>query len=276
MAVASSEAIKRLSIPNTTSTSNPKTAILEEISEALRIFSISNQRPKRHPSLLLALPAELRSAIYSAALFDNDNDLFLLRTCKQIYMEASPALYQRPVSFSSQAKLISWVEKSEEGDLKRVRTLSLRLTDIDMSSLFDAGPSRKSSSTTAWGLHQQELQKLDQALRSLPGLQHLTIIPPERNNSQLLRSMYLSLLEMIPVRLPSLTQLTIHDDESLVQKLSSLKQLSGRAWVVFDSSKAPRTADTSSSKDHSNWNKISTDATMVDGVHIKSERMDTD
>ncbi|KAK4493720.1 hypothetical protein PRZ48_014905 [Zasmidium cellare] len=275
--VACFDADKSPPTPSPDSNIDTKTTILEEILEALDTYSDATHHPRKPCSLLLTLPAELRAAIYAAALFDNDNDLALLRTCKQIYMEASPTLYQRPVSFSSQAKLASWVDRTQEPDLKRVRTLSLKLTDIDMSSLFDEDLRGNGPRPTAWSLYQRDIDNLDRALRSLPGLRNLSITPPERIHSQLLKAMYLSFLAMIPTRLPSLSQLTIHDDESLVNKVPSLKMLSGRARLVFDTAKRPRNMGSSSSEASIDFmEKTTGDVMIVDGVPIKIEEMDTD
>lgn len=262
--------------PSANSRTDTKITILEDISDALQTSSDADHRRKKHRSLLLALPAELRTAIYTAALLDNDNDTSLLRTCKQIYMAASPTLYQRPASFSSQASLTSWVERSQEADLKRVRTLSLELTDIDMSSLIDNDLERTSPRPTAWSLHQRELEKLDRALRSLSGLRNLSITPPEKIHSQLMKAMYLSFLAMISTRLPSLAELTIHDDESSMNKVPSLKMFSSRAKLVFDTVKRPRHVGSSSSEASTDLEKMADDVVMVDGVAIKIESMDTD
>lgn len=180
----------------------------------------------------LDLPAELRSAIYSAALRDSAKGLPLLRTCRQIHMESTTVVHQRPISFSSQAKLFSWIAETQSAELKRVNTMTLHLTDIDLSSLFDPRPvagRRDGRSSSCWYLYSQELLKLDQALQSLPGLVHLTVIAPERSTS-LVRGMYLSFLEVIPQRVPELVVLTVYDQESLLQKVPSLRQLSN---VVF-------------------------------------------
>lgn len=274
--VACTEIEEDQSIPIKIWNTDPRTAILEDILQALNAPSFSDHCSRKHCSLLLALPAELRTAIYASALADNHNDLSLLRTCRQIHMEASHALYQRPLSFPSQASLTSWVDRSHEADLKRVRTLSLRLTDIDMSSLFDEESKRSNPPPTAWSLYQRELESLDRAFRSLSGLRHLSITPPERIHSQLLRAMYLSFLAMLYTRLSSLSQLTIHDDESLLNKVPSLKLLSGRTRVVFDSTTRTRHTASSSSGTSTDVEKTDDDVVMVDGVPIKMEAMDTD
>lgn len=276
MDVTQIEATQETYVAITTSNESHKGIILNEISEALRTSSTVKQRQGKQPSFLLTLPAELRSAIYKAALLGTDDDLSLLYTCKQIYMEATPALYQRPVNFSSQAQLASWVGKSAEADLKRVTTLTLKLTDIEMSSLFDAGYSSRASRATAWSLYKEELESLDRAFQWLPGLRHLAIIPPEKAHSQLLKAMYLSFLDMIPARIPSLSQLTIHDDECVLNKAPGLKQLSDRVRVLFDTSKMPMTPESPARKQSTDTQKSSGDLVMVDGVAIKTEMMDTD
>lgn len=274
--VASIEIEEMHSIPIKIWSTDPRTTILEDILPALNALSISNPRSRKHCSPLLALSAELRTAIYASALVDNDKDLSLLRTCRQIHMEASPALYQRPLSFPSQASFTSWVDRCQEADLKRVRTLSLRLTDIDMSSLFDEDFKRTNTPSTAWSLYQREIENLDRAFRSLSGLRHLSITPPETKHSQLLRAMYLSFLAMLYTQLPSLSQLTVHDDESLLGKVPSLKLLSGRTRIVFDSTTRPRNTASSSSGNSTDVEKTDDDVVMVDGVPIKTEAMDTD
>ncbi|EME41261.1 hypothetical protein DOTSEDRAFT_46292 [Dothistroma septosporum NZE10] len=147
-------------------------------------------------------------------------------------MEASSMLWQRPASFPSQAKLFSWIQRSVTADLRRVRTLTLRLTDVDLSCLINLSP-RRGQVSSAWSLYQQELEELNVALQRLPGLVDLTIIPCDRNGSQLLNGMYLSFLGMIAVHLPRLKQLAIHDGESVLEKVPKLKQLSK---VVFNGS----------------------------------------
>ncbi|CAK3824662.1 Hypothetical predicted protein [Lecanosticta acicola] len=216
-----------------------------EALEALNIDLASNGIPADHlQSHFLALPAELRTAIYTTALFDDCNDLNIIYTNRQAYMEASPILYQRPINFPSQTRLMAWITRSSQTDLNRVRTLTLRLTDVDFSPLFESSPTNRTTARpTAWNLYQQELETLDKALQSLPNLVHLAIIPPERNNSQLLRSMYFSFLGLIPERLPRLRRLTIHDEDSLQDKIPNLKKLPD---VVFDQPKSASSSPSSS------------------------------
>lgn len=218
--------------------------VLQHSLEALSIdpSPTNNTSPNETTSHFLALPAELRLAIYTAILLDpSNNNLNLLLTSNQIHMEATPILYQRPISFPSQSTLLAWITRSSPVDLARVRTLTLRLTDVDFSPLLQTAPSASNRSVprlTAWNLYQHELETLDKALQSLSGLLDLTIIPPERSNSQLLRGMYLSFLGLIPERLPRLRRLAIHDAENVREKVPNLRKLSGTV-IHFDEAKSP-------------------------------------
>lgn len=131
-------------------------------------------------------------------------------------------LHQRPITFSSQSALFSWIAETQREDLERVRSIKLHLTDIDLSSLFDPRPMNgKRGGSSCWYLYSAELLRLDQALRALAGLVELTIIPPERSTS-LMRGMYLSFMEVVPMRCSRLRLLTIYDQETLLGKVPGL------------------------------------------------------
>ncbi|EME88588.1 uncharacterized protein MYCFIDRAFT_192721 [Pseudocercospora fijiensis CIRAD86] len=141
-------------------------------------------------------------------------------------METPVTRSHRPVNFLSQKKLFTWIEQSQQQDLARVRTLSLRLTDIDLSSLLDpilSGGRRETQSV--WSLYNTELERLDGALRCLPGLEHLTIVPPSNNKSSLLSGIYRSFLSQIPKRCPKVQHLIVHDHESLLETVPGLKNI---------------------------------------------------
>jgi hypothetical protein len=163
-------------------------------------------------------------------------------------MEAQPLLYHRPIKLSSQAKLFDWVNRSRASNLKHVRNLSLQLTDVDMTLRI---PSSERSRTqhqhspspqrqhyhqapSAWSLYEDELCNFDAALRALPSLTEITIVPPRAMHSQLLRGMYLSVLALIPRLHPCLKLLVVHDDEESV--LRSVKALRNLPRVVFKNS----------------------------------------
>ncbi|KXT08220.1 hypothetical protein AC579_8685 [Pseudocercospora musae] len=141
-------------------------------------------------------------------------------------METPVALSNRPMNFISQQKLFKWIEQSRQQDLAKVRMLSLRLTDIDLSPLLAAMSSSGGNETqSAWSLYNTELERLDGALRCLPGLEHLTIVPPSRNTSSLLSGIYRSFLSQIPKRCLKLQHLIIHDFETVLEAVPALKRV---------------------------------------------------
>jgi hypothetical protein len=176
-------------------------------------------------SPLLQLPRELREDICLFALLASDTPISLITTCHQLNMEAQPLLYQRPVKLSSQTKLFDWVRRSRASNLKQVRHLALQLTDIDMtpSLVFDKAQAQRAPS--AWSMYEDELSRFDAALRSLPNLTEITIVPPRAMHSQLLRGMYLSLLALIPRLHPGLKLLIIHDEQATLDVVSALRAL---------------------------------------------------
>jgi len=180
--------------------------------------------------LLLALPAELRVKIDEYVLLSEASDLRLLRVCHQINMEARPTLYQRPLSFTSQTDLFAWIGRSRSTNLKRVRDLTLRLTDVDLSPVLS--PDHRQTRMSVWALYQSELERMDHALASLPNLAALTITPPGPSHSQLLRGMYFSILALIPQRHPKLHSLVIEDTIELLEKVPTLHQLASIQCTV--------------------------------------------
>ncbi|KAK5710212.1 hypothetical protein LTR17_019047 [Elasticomyces elasticus] len=138
-------------------------------------------------------------------------------------MEALPVLYQRPLTFVSQLSLFAWIDRSRSSNLKRVHSLDLRLTDVDLGPLLDQD--RRSTRTSVWALYQSELERLDHALKALTGLHELTVTPPGASHSMLLSSMYLSFLARVPMHCPRLRRLTLKDHEEVLNKVPALRSL---------------------------------------------------
>lgn len=213
-------------------------------------------------SLFFKLPAEMRQAIYEAAILDESEScseseesttstgVNLLRTCRQVKMEAEPIRYQRPQSFASQAKFFIWVDRSRDSNLERVRTLTLHLTDVDLSQLMASVPMSPRNYSTAWSIYQAELERLDGALRSLPNINSLTIIPPKDSRSMLLRQFYKVILSMIPSRCPKLKRLELHDTEDVLNHTPTLKHIQD---LVFTESRSESSATSPSEEEPTNY-----------------------
>lgn len=204
------------------------------LTELLRTFGLAppafHTTPQKADNLaslspLLQLPPELRDEIYRFALVNPNTTLPLLTTSQQLKMEAQPLLYQRPIKLSSQAKLFDWAARSRGSNLKQVKNLTLRLTDIDLSPLLDPDLIYEQPSISAWSLYDDEIGRFDTAFRALPGLTELTIIPPRIIHSQLMRSMYLTLLALIPQHYPRLRLLVIHDESAILDAVAALQGL---------------------------------------------------
>lgn len=218
----------------------------------------------------------MRLEIYELALLDAssaDSSIPLLQTCSQISMEAQSTLYKRPTSFSSQAKLFAWIERSQQKDLKRVRTLTLRLTDIDLSSILEqpSNPADKSR-PSVWTLYQTELERLDDACKALPKLSSLTILPPKSGRSQLAKGLYHSFLALIPSRLPQLSHLELQDGDEVLDALPALRSCGADVKCTGSSSRST----TSSRKGSQSDLRKDDDSLVVDEmegvVPIKTER----
>ena len=186
----------------------------------------------------------MRLDIYDFALLDTEIDpnasiSTLLQSCKQINMEAQPALYKRPTSFKSQINLFAWIDRSRRSNLNRVRTLTLRLTDVDLTPLFDRSSPSRRSKTNIFTLYETELRRLDDAFAALSNLTNLTIVPPRICQSQLLKGLYYSFLALLPRRCPKLSRLEVHDAKDILEAVPALKNV---ANVVF-MEPAPKTRD---------------------------------
>ncbi|KAF7191945.1 hypothetical protein HII31_06755 [Pseudocercospora fuligena] len=226
-----------------------------------------SKAPRSKPQVV-PFEGQLMTCSTVASNAQNSNAPF--RPATQHSMETPLVLSHRPVNFISQQKLFTWIEQSQQQDLARVRTLSLRLTDIDLSPLLAATSSSGGGETeSAWGLYNTELERLDGALRCLPGLEHLTIVPPSRNKSSLLRGIYRSFLSQIPKRCLKLQHLIIHDFETLLETVPELKNV---RKVDFEE---PTTASSLSRSPNSLHSRMMADKGKAKDAVVKME-VDTD
>nr|OQO15593.1 hypothetical protein B0A51_17719 [Rachicladosporium sp. CCFEE 5018] len=144
----------------------------------------------------------------------------MMTTSHTMTVEAKPLLFARALTFPSQHKLLSWIAQHSQTDLNRVRDLTLRLSDIDLTPLLEGNPRGG-----VWSFYAAHLAELQLSLRHLPNLKKLTVVPPRNMHSTLLRGFYLTLLSMIPKLWPRLKLLVIHDDEATLKAVPSLSQV---------------------------------------------------
>jgi len=131
---------------------------------------------------LLNLPAELREHIYDNILSSSEQGPEILQTCRQIEREARKFLYQRPISFSNQLSLYTWVDATPKDLLSNVTDVSVAIRDIDLRPVLRPNAFTPSSSLRpqllTWGLYEAEIGKLISALGRLPKVKTMTIISP--------------------------------------------------------------------------------------------------
>ena len=106
--------------------------------------------PRSRPQVV---PSGSRLITSSSVASDAQNSTAPFPSAPQHSMETPLTPSHRPVNFVSQQKLFTWIEQSQQQDLARVRTLSLRLTDIDLSPLLAATPSSGGGETRAHGVY---------------------------------------------------------------------------------------------------------------------------
>ena len=106
-----------------------------------------------------------------------------------------------------------------------MRTLTLRLIDVDLTPLLNHGSIREGNSTSVLSLYERELLRLKQALDAVPNLSRLTIVAPKASRSELLKGLYWSFLHSIPERCPKLRELQVHDSSDILETVPALKQI---------------------------------------------------
>jgi len=131
---------------------------------------------------LLNLPAELREHIYRNILSSSEQGPEILQTCRQIEREARKFLYQRPISFSNQLSLYTWVDATPEDLLSNVTDVSVAIRDIDLRPVLCPNAFTPSSSLRPQlltrGLYEAEIGKLISTLGRLPHIKRITIKSP--------------------------------------------------------------------------------------------------
>lgn len=195
---------------------------IHSLSTALKHLNVT---PASQSCSIFRLPTEIRLAIYHAILIDNNDTTAILRSCRQMNMEAREVLYRRTLTFDSQAKFFAWISRSSARNLNRVRTMTLSLIDVDLDSLLEDSSCGRRTRATIWSLYHNDLNRLEQSLSALPNLSRLVVIPPQIGQSQLLKNMYRSFLAEIPKRCLRLKELEVCDFDSLLETIPELKEV---------------------------------------------------
>lgn len=200
-------------------------------------------------SQLLTLPLELREQIYRRVLSSPSHGPELLRTCREIQTEAHKFLYQRPVVFRGQDALYHWLDGTSRIFLPQVTEISLKLQDVDLTSLLQADASPDQPSTpvrlSIRELYEAELGRLEQALRKLGNVKTVIIRKISEQSSFLYRDFVTKCLALLSSVYPALTTLRLDGDfqHHDLAFLKCLKHLESFSFDGFSSSSPASTAD---------------------------------
>jgi len=128
---------------------------------------------------LLSLPAELQEQIYRNILSSPEQGPEILQTCRQIEREARKFLYQRPISFSNQLSLYTWVDATPDDLLSHVTNISVAIRDVDLRPVLRPHAFTTSSPVQppllSWGLYETEISRLISTLGRLPHIKKIVI-----------------------------------------------------------------------------------------------------
>jgi hypothetical protein len=231
-------------------------------------------------SQLAALPLELREQIYKVVLSSPSQGPALLRTCREIRTEAHKFLFQRPIILGGQKALYRWLDESPSEFLLQVTEMSLKLQDVDLTSLLQTHSSTDEPSTPSplsiCELYEAELIRLEQALRKVANVETLSIRKLSNEPSFLYRDFVAKCLHMLSSVYPALKSLRLdgdfqHHDLSF---LKCFRHLDSFSFDGFSSSSPASTADVLSELDAlSNLSLTSQHGRPIPDLHIHTDTM---
>ena len=137
--------------------------------------------PSNHFNLL-ALPPEVRCQIYNCmAMFTRHDHLNLLLSCRRIFKEGSQSLFRRPLTCSSQGKLIEFVARQTRDNLAHVQNLAIQLRDVDVERMepFLAQVVLNISTRRHTNPYVLERDRIIETLEKLPNLRHVAFLKPQ-------------------------------------------------------------------------------------------------
>ncbi|KAH0543701.1 hypothetical protein FGG08_002017 [Glutinoglossum americanum] len=124
-------------------------------------------------SLFFSLPIELRLLVYKEVLLAKPcRDLQILRVCRDIYNEALPVLFKKPLKFRTHDDLYHWIQTVEPDCLELVTSVSLNLLSFRYNTLSRPNHYPLHSPDLFYG---KDLPSLQNALRLLPNVQRFII-----------------------------------------------------------------------------------------------------
>lgn len=190
------------------------------------------------PSPFLDLPLEIREQIYGGLLSDPScRNVQMLRTSQQVYVEAQPFLFKRPLAFASQFDFYDWVKQSKADNLRYVQTIHIKLLDVigheglDRSSIQVY---RKNLPSPIVQSYEEDLARFAAALKEVPNVRGLTLYKNRTaDESDPFRDFYGACFALITKQLAGLRSLTFYVDQVPLEFLSSLQALQSLRFTGF-------------------------------------------
>jgi hypothetical protein len=198
-------------------------------------------------SPLFDLPLELREDVYKSVLYTSDPSI--LQTCREVCAEARKFLYQRPLSFQSQAALHTWLGQNPQELLNHVFDITLHIQEVDLKPILNLrtiSPQHRSQPRlSTLKLYQLEINRIQQALSRIPNVKTITIRTLLGRPSYLYREFVDQILTILSTLHPSLRDLRLegnfHHHE--LGFLSNLQNLEYFSFDGFSSSSPAATAN---------------------------------
>jgi len=200
------------------------------------------------------LPLEIRQQVYENVLATTPyGNTQLLRVCRQIYSEAQQYLFKRPVILQSQFDFLDWVQTVPREHLFHVTKVQLRLVDMDSEEVFRIFRRHLTLAKVAPTLDSpplipyeeecnRQMAKIEAALRSIPNIQHFTILQPNSPTSGPSLYMYTSFLCLIARIYPRLRELTLHATKISLSPLQSYQNLRSLTFCGWSTSTPSETS----------------------------------
>lgn len=194
------------------------------------------------PTHFLAIPLELREAIYTHLLQDSVSSLMeLLLVNRRTSKEVTPFLYKQPLTFDGQAELFDWLNKVNHTYLRHVADVRFKLHDIDPQKIVGAlgkrlrqvNISRQDQTAGAVNTgdnpyHEAcdlEMDKIENAFDVLPNIKRLTISPCTRADPRPSPRMVVALWKMLADQYPDLRSLSSYEKAIPVNIYASMPRI---------------------------------------------------
>lgn len=193
--------------------------------------------PAKSPSPFLDLPPEIRDQVYGGLFLDSSSvDVQMLQTSQQIYLEAQPFLYKRPIAFASQFDLYDWVRGSHAQNLKHVQCIRFKLVDVISREGLpreNIQQYHRDSPSPIILSYEDDLARFKATLEEVPNLKSLTLYKNRTGDSEHLRDFHRECFAAIARQYPALRALTFYVDHIELDFLSSFRSLQSLRFTGF-------------------------------------------